>query len=74
MKAEVGDWLVIEGRRLDARRRKGVVVGLVHADGSPPFRVRWVEDGHETLVVPGPEAHIEPPPVAPDPGSPEPPG
>lgn len=72
MKAEVGDWLVIEGRRLDARRRRGEVVGLVHEDGSPPFRVRWVEDGHETLVVPGPEAHIESHPVPPAPGSPAP--
>ncbi|CAA9252014.1 MAG: hypothetical protein AVDCRST_MAG52-2109, partial [uncultured Blastococcus sp.] len=52
--------------------RRGEVVGLVHEDGSPPFRVRWVEDGHETLVVPGPEAHIESHPVPPAPGSPAP--
>ena len=34
-------------------------------DGTPPYRVRWVEDDHETLVFPGPEAHIEPVPVRP---------
>lgn len=69
MKAKVGDWLVIEGRTLDAGRRQGQVVGLVHADGSPPYRVRWVQDDHESLVFPGPEARIQAHPVPPGYGS-----
>lgn len=69
MRAKVGDWLVVEGRTLDAHRRQGMVVGTAHQDGSPPFRVRWVEDDHESLFVPGPEARIEPHPVPPSRGT-----
>lgn len=69
MWAKIGDWLVLEGRTLDAGRRQGQVVELVHEDGSPPYRVRWVEDDHESLVFPGPEARIQPHPVPPEYGS-----
>ena len=65
MRANVGDWLVIEGRTLGQARRQGRIVEVHHLDGSPPYRVRWVEDDHESLVYPGPEARIEPHPVAP---------
>ncbi|MGQ0576913.1 MAG: DUF1918 domain-containing protein [Pseudonocardia sp.] len=60
MKAQVGDRLVIEGRTLDRPRREGEVVEVPHDDGSPPYRVRWAGDDHESLVFPGPDAHIEP--------------
>lgn len=59
MKAQVGDRLVIDGTNLGDRRRVGVVTGLAHPDGSPPYLVRWLEDDHETLVFPGPTAHVE---------------
>lgn len=65
MKARVGDSLVIEGRTLDDPRRQGEIVQVPHPDGSPPYRVRWPEDDHESLVFPGPGAHVEPHPVAP---------
>jgi hypothetical protein len=65
MRAKVGDWLIIEGRKVDDPRRQGQILEVQHADGSPPYRVRWVEDGHESVVFPGPEARIEPHPVAP---------
>lgn len=65
MQAHVGDWLVVESRLLDEPRRQGEVVGLVHPDGTPPYQVRWVEDDHESLVFPGPDARIEPHPVPP---------
>lgn len=60
MLAKIGDWLVIEKRTLGARRRRGMVTAVGHEDGSPPFRVRWVEDDHESLVLPGPDARVEP--------------
>jgi hypothetical protein len=63
--AKVGDWLVIEGTTLEDRRRQGEIVAVEHADGSPPYRVRWVEDDHESVVFPGPGARIEEHPVAP---------
>lgn len=65
MQAQVGEWLVIEGKTLDDRRRQGQIVALVHTDGSPPYHVRWMEDNHESLVYPGPGARIEAEPVPP---------
>lgn len=65
MRAHIGDWLVIEGRTLGERRRQGQIIELTHADGTPPYRVRWVEDDHESVVFPGPDARIEPHPVPP---------
>lgn len=59
MKAKVGDRLVIDGTNLGDRRRIGMVTGVAHLDGSPPYLVRWLEDDHETLVFPGPTAHVE---------------
>jgi hypothetical protein len=65
MKAQIGDWVVIEGATLDIPRRQGQIVEVLHADGSPPYRVRWVDDDHLSLVFPGPGARIEAHPVAP---------
>jgi hypothetical protein len=65
MQAQVGDWVVIEGRTLDEPRRQGQIIELVHPDGSPPYRVRWPADDHESVVFPGPDARIEPHPVPP---------
>ncbi|MBB4916083.1 DUF1918 domain-containing protein [Streptosporangium saharense] len=58
MKAAVGDRLVVEGTRHGETRRIGVIVGLVHEDGSPPYMVHWEHDEHETMVFPGPDAHV----------------
>lgn len=60
MLAKIGDWPVIENRTLGGHRRRGMVTAVEHEDGSPPFRVRRVDDDHESLVFPGPDAHIEP--------------
>jgi hypothetical protein len=61
MKAKVGDLLVLEGTHVGDPRRSGVVIALRRDDGSPPYVVRWLDDGHEGLVFPGVDAHIEPP-------------
>ncbi|MEU0521609.1 DUF1918 domain-containing protein [Streptosporangium sp. NPDC006007] len=58
MKAAVGDRLVVEGTRHGEHRRVGVIVQLVHEDGSPPYMVRWEYDEHESMVFPGPDAHV----------------
>jgi hypothetical protein len=69
MKARVGDRIVMEGTHVDDLRRVGVVVEVSHPDGSPPYRVRWTADDHESLVFPGPDARIESP-LAQDGGTP----
>jgi hypothetical protein len=57
MKAKVGDRVVTEGAHVDAPRRVGEVLEVMHDDGQPPYRVRW-EDGHESLWYPGADSHL----------------
>jgi hypothetical protein len=58
MHAAIGDTLVIEGTYSGTPRRLGVITGLRHPDGSPPYMVRWLDSEHETLVFPGPDSRI----------------
>lgn len=51
MKAHVGDQLTTEGSESP---RVCMIIGLHHADGSPPYVVRWLSDGHIALMFPGP--------------------
>lgn len=59
MKASVGDMLVIRGHHQGELDRTGEIIEVHGIDGSPPFVVRWDEDGHEVLVFPGPDAAVE---------------
>lgn len=59
MHASVGDRLVVKGRHLDEPIRDGEIIGVRHADGSPPYVVRWEDTGHEALVYPGPDATVQ---------------
>jgi hypothetical protein len=61
MKGHIGDRVVLENVHLGDRRRVGVILELRHPDGTPPYLVRWLDDGHEALVFPGPESRVEPP-------------
>ncbi|RLU89201.1 DNA-binding protein [Streptomyces griseocarneus] len=58
MRAHLGDHLVVESPTTGATKRDGEIVGLHHADGTPPYDVRWSDDGRVTLVYPGPDAHV----------------
>ncbi|MBB2910522.1 hypothetical protein FHS43_001785 [Streptosporangium becharense] len=60
MKAAVGDKLIVEGTHGGDHRKIGFIVELHHQDGSPPYVVRWEDDQHESLVFPGPDAHVVP--------------
>jgi hypothetical protein len=59
MIAHVGDRLVVEGVRLGVPRRVGVIIGVRHPDGAPPYDVKWLDTGRESVVFPGAEAHVE---------------
>jgi hypothetical protein len=52
--ARVGDRLIVEGD-LD---RAGLIIGIPHEDGSPPYIVRWLANGHIAMVSPGQFARI----------------
>lgn len=58
MRAQLGDQLVVESPTTGAARRDGEIVGLHHADGTPPYDVRWSDTDEVTLVFPGPDAHV----------------
>jgi len=56
MYAHVGDRLIAEG---DAAR-SGLIIGMPHEDGSPPYIVKWLSDGHIAMVWPGEFARVVP--------------
>ncbi len=58
MKAKVGDHLVVKGHQVGERVRTGEVLETGE-HGDPPFRIRWTDDGHESLLYPGPDVVIE---------------
>ena len=60
MRANIGDRLIVEGAHVGDGRRIGVITAISHADQTPPYTVRWLDNGHEALVVPGPDAHLRP--------------
>jgi hypothetical protein len=47
--AAVGDRLVVRSQHLDGPVRDGETLDVRHADGSPPYVVRWSDSGRETL-------------------------
>ncbi|MFD8864620.1 Acg family FMN-binding oxidoreductase [Streptomyces sp. NPDC059590] len=58
MRAHIGDQLIVESPTTGATRRDGEIVGVHHADGTPPYDVRWSDSGRVSLVFPGPDAHV----------------
>jgi hypothetical protein len=58
MQAKVGDRLVVESKHVGESRKVGEVIEVRGHDGEPPYLVRW-SDGHEGLMFPGADAHID---------------
>ncbi|WP_369221163.1 DUF1918 domain-containing protein [Streptomyces sp. R39] len=58
MHARVGDEIVVRGTADGVVARDGEVVGVHHPDGSPPYDVRWADDGRVTLYFPGSDAFV----------------
>jgi Domain of unknown function (DUF1918) len=59
MEAAVGDRLHVHGNTVGEADRRGMIVEVRGSAGGPPYLVRF-DDGHESLVYPGPDAVIEP--------------
>ncbi len=59
MFAAIGDRLVIRNLHVGEVVRDGEIIELRHADGSPPYVVRWSDTGHESLVFPGADAYVQ---------------
>jgi hypothetical protein len=59
MKAAVGDRIVIHGHHIGEPDRDAEIVEVRGENGEPPFVVRWGDDGHQSLLLPGPDASVE---------------
>jgi hypothetical protein len=59
MRANVGDRIVVRGHQVGGRERHGEIIDVHGEDGSPPYLVRWLDEGHEGLVFPGSDVAIE---------------
>jgi hypothetical protein len=59
MRAQSGDWLVIEAGDESRHARRGRIEQVRSADGVPPYLVRWLDTGRTALVFPGPDAHVQ---------------
>jgi hypothetical protein len=59
MRANVGDRLCVHSRVVDRPVRVGDVLEVRGPDGQPPYWVRF-DDGHESLVYPGPDCVVQP--------------
>lgn len=55
--AAVGDRLVVRG--INGPNRDAEILEVRHADGTPPYLVRWSDSGHEALVFPGADALVQ---------------
>lgn len=58
MRASVGDTIVVGSHRVGRDRRIGTIVEILGPTGKPPYRVRWGDDPHIHLVVPGSDAVV----------------
>jgi hypothetical protein len=58
MHARAGERLVVHSNREGAPDRDAEILEARGDDGAPPYLVRWSDDGHESLVFPGPDATV----------------
>ncbi|MFC5381149.1 DUF1918 domain-containing protein [Aquipuribacter nitratireducens] len=58
MHAKAGERLVVHSNREGAPGRDAEILEARGEDGAPPYLVRWSDDGHESLVFPGPDAEV----------------
>ena len=59
MQASVGDRIVIKGHRVGEPDRDAEVLDVLGDGGGPPYRIRWGDNGHETLFFPGSDAFVQ---------------
>jgi Domain of unknown function (DUF1918) len=60
MFARKGDRIVVRSPKVSSPVRGAEILEVEHPDGTPPYRVRWSDTGHEALFFPGPDAYVEP--------------
>ncbi len=58
MQAQIGERLLIHGKKVGTADLVAEIVEVKGKDGGPPYLVRY-PDGHETLMYPGPDCVVE---------------
>ncbi len=58
VQAQVGERLLIHGRKVGAADLVAEILEVKGKDGAPPYLVRY-SDGHETVIYPGPDCVVE---------------
>lgn len=58
MQAQTGDRVIIRGKTVESVDRHGEIIEVRGPNGEPPYFVRF-DDGHVSLVLPGPDFAIE---------------
>ena len=53
MIARIGDKLRTDGGQ------EGLIIAVTHDDGTPPYIVRWLSDGHVAMVFPDQHMRVE---------------
>lgn len=56
--AEPGDRLVIRGHHVGEPDRDAEILEVLGDDGTPPYLVRWEDDGRVSRLYPSSDAHI----------------
>jgi hypothetical protein len=59
--ASPGDHLIIVGHRVGEPEREAEILEVRGSEGSPPYKVRWLDDDKVGLVFPGSDAKIRHP-------------
>ncbi|MGH3433093.1 MAG: DUF1918 domain-containing protein [Thermocrispum sp.] len=59
MHATTGDRILVHGRTVGATEQHAEIIEVRGPDGAPPYLVRF-DDGHETLMYPGPDSEVQP--------------
>jgi len=57
MHAAPGDWLVVKSSRDTVHARHALIL-TVSDGGDPPFHIKWIDTGRESLIYPGPDAVV----------------
>jgi hypothetical protein len=58
MHASVGERIIVRPTHGDEPSRDGEILEVRGPEGTPPYVVRWSDNGHEGLVFPGPDTVI----------------
>lgn len=59
LRAVPGDRLVIRGHHTGEPERDAEIVEVLGDDGTPPYLVRWSDDGHVSRAYPGSDAYVD---------------